>query len=637
MFSMPGTPDPALLEQLRAALDSTYEIERELTGGMARVFVATERALGRRVVIKVLPPQLTAGVNRERFRREIQFAARLQHPHIVPLLTAGQVGEILYYTMPLVEGETLRGRLEREGRLGAAGVVNILQDIVDALAYAHSQGLVHRDIKPENILLQRHHALVTDFGVAKAISEALPGSGATTAGIAVGTPAYMAPEQLAADPAADHRVDIYAIGLLAYELLSGASPFTGSSPQQTLARQLTERPAPPHLHRTDVPAALSALIMRCLEKDPAARWSSAEELLQALAAVKITSSGMPAIARTERIAVQRSGWRRGLVIGAAAALAVVVALGAYSRWGQSRAVSPQPDSISIAATDSTDSVKSAGQTPPAPVPVAPPSVLTRADSEAIAASVARRMMAQREAAPSLGMSQRALDSIRNVVVQSVADSVMRMIGPGRRPGSFGPDVGEISRIAELGREFTHEIEGGRRRYRVAVPPVVVEGPDQELRPVGVAIIDYLASGAERGGSVEIVKGAAGRAITRRMEAGLESGADAAVIGVLRPVAGDSVEIVFELRDGHNPRWAKSLRHAVHRSEIGMLPTVSAPMVMSWIQNRVQESRSARTIKGVSRQQLDSMTRAALRMRDALRKQSLGRPDSPPPPPVPPAS
>src|SRR6185436_14511499 len=142
-------------------------------------------------------------------------------------------------------------------------------------------------------LLQRNHALVTDFGVAKAITEALPGIGATTAGIAVGTPAYMAPEQLAADPAADHRVDLYAIGLLAYELLSGGSPFTGSSPQQTLARQLTERPTPPHIQRTDVPAALSSLIMRCLEKDPAARWSSADELLTALSGIRITSSGMP--------------------------------------------------------------------------------------------------------------------------------------------------------------------------------------------------------------------------------------------------------------------------------------------------------------------------------------------------------
>src|ERR1044071_7049952 len=186
------TPDPALRADLRAALDSTYAVEGEIAGGgMSRVFLADERALGRRVVLKVLPPELTAGVNRDRFRREIQFAARLQHPHIVPLLAAGQVGDILYYTMPFVEGETLRARLEKDGPMPAARVLAILQDVVDALAYAHSRGLVHRDIKPENILIQRGHALVTDFGVAKAISESLPGTAATTIGVAVGTPAYI--------------------------------------------------------------------------------------------------------------------------------------------------------------------------------------------------------------------------------------------------------------------------------------------------------------------------------------------------------------------------------------------------------------------------------------------------------------
>ncbi len=305
-----ASPDPGLLSTLRGALDSTYEIEREIGGGMSRVFVGTERALGRRVVIKVLPPELTAGVNRERFRREIQFAARLQHPHIVPLLTAGQVGDILYYTMPLVEGETLRSRLDRDKRLPAATVVSILQDVVDALAYAHGRGLIHRDIKPENILLQRNHALVTDFGVAKAISEALPGTAATTIGIAVGTPAYMAPEQLAADPAADHRIDLYAVGLLGYELLSGSSPFSGSSPQQTLARQMTERPTPPHLRRSDIPSDLSDLIMRCLEKAPESRWSSADELLGALSRLRLTSGGMPAISRALGLAHMPKAPRR---------------------------------------------------------------------------------------------------------------------------------------------------------------------------------------------------------------------------------------------------------------------------------------------------------------------------------------
>src|SRR5687767_6580972 len=168
-------------------------------------------ALGRKVVVKVLPPDLAAGVNRERFRREIHLAAQLQHPHIVPLLTAGEDGDLLYYTMPYVSGESLRARLEEKGRLSVRDVVRILTDVVDALAYAHAHGVMHRDIKPGNVLTQRSHALVTDFGVAKALSAALPLAGSTTSGMAIGTPAYMAPEQLAADPAADHRVDIYAV------------------------------------------------------------------------------------------------------------------------------------------------------------------------------------------------------------------------------------------------------------------------------------------------------------------------------------------------------------------------------------------------------------------------------------------
>ena len=623
---MAGTPDPALLEQLRAALDSTYEIERELTGGMSRVFVATERALGRRVVIKVLPPQLTAGVNRERFRREIQFAARLQHPHIVPLLTAGQVGDILYYTMPLVEGETLRSRLEREGRLGAPAVISILYDVVDALAYAHGQGLVHRDIKPENILLQRHHALVTDFGVAKALTEALPGSGATTAGIAVGTPAYMAPEQLAADPAVDHRVDIYAIGLLSYELLSGASPFRGSSPQQTLARQLTERPAPPNLNRTDVPATLSALIMRCLEKDPAARWSTAEELLQVLGGVRITSGGMPAIARTERIQAGRSGWRRGLVIGAAAALAVVVALGAYSRWGPSRAATTESSSTTIAPTDSVTPVAQRPETTARAAAPPPPSVLTRADSEAIAASVARRMTQTTK--PTAGLTQRDIDSIRHDVTRAITDSLMRMIGP-TRP-NFGPGPGpKISAAVEEARANTDIWIETRRPVRIAIPPVSDGSPDQSLRGVAAAIAESLSADARRRPSVQVLSGAAGRNAQQRFGdprfAGWAGAADAMVNGLVNPV-GDSVEAIFTLHDAKNSRVGKTIRHAVPRSDAAALPGLVTTMIGPWIANREETSREARSGVGFSRFQIDSVVREAQRLREAMRRRSL-KPDS----------
>lgn len=281
-----------LASRLQAALGDTYRIERELGGGgMSRVFVAEEVELGRRVVVKVLPPEIAAGVNLERFRREIQVAASLQHPHIVPLLTAGHAGDLLYYTMPLIEGESLRARLARERDMPVPAVTRILRDVTDALACAHRHAVVHRDIKPDNVLLSDEHALVTDFGVAKAISAATGASTLTTAGVALGTPAYMAPEQAAADPETDHRCDIYAVGTLAYEMLTGRPPFTASSPQQVLAAQLTVIPDPPSRHRGSIPPALEAVVMRCLEKAPAARWQTAEDLRHELEAIPTPREG----------------------------------------------------------------------------------------------------------------------------------------------------------------------------------------------------------------------------------------------------------------------------------------------------------------------------------------------------------
>src|SRR5678815_558238 len=252
-------------EQLQDALGPSYQLDSELTGGgMSRVFTAIDRSLGRRVVVKVLPPELAAGVNRERFRREIQVVAQLQHPHIVPVLSAGEHGDLLWHTMPFIDGESLRAAIERKKSFSAREVIRILHDVVDALAFAHARGVIHRDIKPGNILTQGSHALVTDFGVAKAISAALPIGAVTTAGIAIGTPAYMAPEQLAGDPAADHRIDIYAVGLLSYELLTGVSPFTGPSPAATMAAQITRVPEPLDQCCPDVAPPLSAIIMQCL-------------------------------------------------------------------------------------------------------------------------------------------------------------------------------------------------------------------------------------------------------------------------------------------------------------------------------------------------------------------------------------
>ena len=270
---------------------------------MSRVFVAEETALGRQVVIKVLPPELAASLSLDRFRREIHLAASLQHPHIVPLLSAGQAGELLYYTMPLVEGESLRARLRRDGELPVPEAVRILRDVADALSYAHRHGVVHRDIKPDNVLLSDGHALVTDFGVAKALDEARQSS-LTSTGLALGTPAYMAPEQAAADPHTDHRADLYALGVLGYEILAGQPPFTAPTAQAVVAAHMLQAPTPLAELRPSVPPALAALLMRCLEKRPADRPQSAAEVLHALEAPTTPVNGLePA-----------SGW--GVSIGA---------------------------------------------------------------------------------------------------------------------------------------------------------------------------------------------------------------------------------------------------------------------------------------------------------------------------------
>jgi serine/threonine-protein kinase len=240
---------------------------------MSRVFVATETALGRRVVIKVLPPELGAGVSVDRFQREIELAGSLQHPHIVPVLAAGSAGGRLYYTMSMVQGESLRARLTHQGELPIAQAIPILRDVADALACAHERGVIHGDINPNNILLSGDHALLTGFGVANALSNAL------------GTPAYMAPEQATADQQVDHRADIYALGAVGYEILAGRPPFLGTSRQAVLAAHVTQAPDPLGKVRSSVPSVLASLIMRCLEKRASDRWQSATEALQQLEAM----------------------------------------------------------------------------------------------------------------------------------------------------------------------------------------------------------------------------------------------------------------------------------------------------------------------------------------------------------------
>ena len=268
-----------LLDQLQGALGATYRLERELGGGMSRVFVAEDIRLGRKVVLKVLPPEFVGGVNIERFEREIRLAARLQHPHIVPLLAAGSVGDLPYYVMPYIEGESLRARIEREGELPLPEVLRLLKEVLDALQYAHLHGVVHRDIKPDNILLTAQHAVVTDFGVAKALSDATNDGRLTLTGVALGTPTYMAPEQIAGEPNVDQRADIYATGALAFEMLTGLPPFRGATVQAILAAHMSQAPPSLATLRRAISPALDAVVLRCLEKRPADRWQTAGEII----------------------------------------------------------------------------------------------------------------------------------------------------------------------------------------------------------------------------------------------------------------------------------------------------------------------------------------------------------------------
>jgi serine/threonine-protein kinase len=312
---------PDLRDRLQLSLGHSYTIERELGGGgMSRVFVANETSLGRPVVVKVLAPELAAGVSAERFQREIKLAAALQHPNIVPVHAAGAAGDLPYYTMPFVDGLSLRTRLDRGDAVPIAEVERILKDVARALSYAHDHGVVHRDIKPENVLLAHDTAVVTDFGIAKAL-QVSRGAGSTVGltqdGTSLGTPAYMSPEQAAGDPAADHRSDIYSFGCMAYELLTGHPPFTSTVLHKLFVAHMSETPAPIEPQRPGCPKALAALVMRCLEKDPAQRPQTAREIQLALDGGAITTGGFTHL----------SPLRRNLAIAVAA-----LALFAIAAW-----------------------------------------------------------------------------------------------------------------------------------------------------------------------------------------------------------------------------------------------------------------------------------------------------------------
>ncbi len=341
-----------LLTQLQNALGDTYAIERELGGGgMSHVFLATERRLDRQVVIKLLPPDLAGGVSLERFHREIQLVAKLQNPHIVPVISAGEADGIPFFTMPFVEGRSLRELLSSGTPVSISDGVNILRDVATALGYAHERGIVHRDIKPDNVLLSGGAAVVTDFGVAKAISTArqgttAPGGSLTQIGFSLGTPLYMAPEQAAADPSTDHRADIYSFGTMAYELFAGKPPFAGRAPAALLAAQMTETPPLLSVARPDAPVPLVELIRQCLDKDPAKRPQNASDIIRALDQALVSSGSTALGGESPGVGARR---KRPVVV--AVSIATVFAVGTTAALllsrGDGTAAAATPRSIAV--------------------------------------------------------------------------------------------------------------------------------------------------------------------------------------------------------------------------------------------------------------------------------------------------
>jgi serine/threonine protein kinase len=306
-----------LLDRLQRAIADRYTIVRELGhGGMATVYLAEDIRNSRQVAVKVLGPELANAIGTERFVREIEIAARLLHPHIVPLFESGEADGLLYYVMPLIEGESLRSRLAREGALPVEDAVGIARDVGGALTFAHQHGFVHRDLKPENILLQAGTAYLADFGIALAVQDQ---ERLTNTGLSLGTPAYMSPEQASGDRRVDERSDIYSLGSVVYEMLAGDPPFEGS-PRVVVARIMTEKPVRLGAIRPTIPEAMSEVVGRAMAKMPADRFRTADEFVRALA----QAQAQPGRSRWPRLRLPRRWWTYALGAGAAASLLLSV-------------------------------------------------------------------------------------------------------------------------------------------------------------------------------------------------------------------------------------------------------------------------------------------------------------------------
>ena len=466
-----GMARSSLQQQLQATLGETYRLEHELGGGgMSRVFVAHDPTLDRKVVIKVLLPELAAGVSVSRFRREIQLAARLQHPHIVPLLTAGESQGLPYFVMPYVAGESLRARVAREGELPVTEAIRILRDVVSALVYAHSTGVMHRDIKPDNVLLSGGVAVVTDFGVAKALSVSSEGHeavGLTSMGMALGTPAYMAPEQATGDPQTDHRADIYSLGATAYEMLSGRPPFIGRSPQAVLAAHVVETPEPIDRLRPAVPAPLAALVTACLAKRPADRPQSARELINLLDALATPSSGMApttAITVPALLAAAPRRRRRLLLVGVGG---LVLVLLAGTLWFRPAPRRPTSTPVSRPTTPETSAV------------IPPPTPPRPEETPAAAQTVPPKPQRKRHSVVAPAARDSALEPAESVPA------------PAPRPGGAAPPVVVSPPIPPAAAPAPTPSESGPPPARPAPAPAPTPPPPADPRlEIQRVVTDY---------------------------------------------------------------------------------------------------------------------------------------------------
>lgn len=410
---------------------------------MATVYLATDVRHNRKVALKVMRPELAVTMGSARFLREIQTAAQLQHPHILPLHDSGESDGFLWFVMPYVEGESLRSRLATHGELPVSEAVRLLRDVTDALSHAHARGVVHRDIKPDNILLSGRHAMVTDFGVAKAVDEATGRHAMTTAGVALGTPTYMAPEQAAADPHVDHRADIYALGVVAYELLTGQPPFTGTTAQQILGAHVTQAPKPVTEARSAVPPQLAAAIMRCLEKKPADRWQTADELLAHLEGF-VTPTGGTTPVETRPVSA-------------------VSAIAAGARW---RAWAAAAAVAAVAATSGYLALRGAGASGAAPrVVVLPPRNLGPADQAYVAEGIAEEInnrLAALSGLEVIGRSSAERYRESELTPKQIGEELGADYILSLRVGSEGPASGRRIRVsAELVRAKTETQVWGR--------------------------------------------------------------------------------------------------------------------------------------------------------------------------------